>query len=383
MIVHLVNLIGLNKNDPVTKSNEYFYKKYSRFGFYKFDKYTYEIPLWATRVKSILNSNVTVKYYINEIPNVAKEDIVIFSTMYSNVAAYAGLSHTIGTKNIYYGGVYDKRILGIYVAKVSDLYNILPRKIVNNDNLKKGKLVYDDYSIFKGKKCVPRLDLSTGCYRKCNYCIVNKNLEPINIRTIINNLTQIEDNLKFKLIYIGDKTFGDSANYLLTKDIFDDVKIVNKDFEGFIVQTHPRAITNNLVRDMYSCKVKYVELGVEDFNDSISTRLNKYNNSYSSIEAIHSLNKVGIKPIINIMVGIPNETEEQYKNNINIINEIKNSLFYINIFYYTDYNSDISYNRNETKMIKSWHDKKDEKIVKNYVKELVKINKEIINNNIK
>ena len=121
--------------------------------------------------------------------------------------------------------------------------------------------------------------------------------------------------------------------------LYDKVKKYNKDFEGFIIQTTTTQF--NKFTDMYlfDSHIKYVELGVESFNNNILKRYHKPSTEATTLKAadkIRNYNRLvpsyNIKLIPNIIIGIPEETQKTYNKTLNFLMLYNDIISHYNIY---------------------------------------------------
>lgn len=193
-----------------------------------------------------------------------------------------------------------------------------------------------DYSLFKGTKCIPRLTLSTGCTHRCRFCTV-----PNELKELTQHSTRIQVNsfkgLKFKLVYVNDKTYGQASNYWYLRAMYYRIKRYNPEFEGFIVQTTAAKIAELPKTTWEDNHIKIVELGIETFNDNLLSRYRKPAREYDMARAILDLNYLDVKVIANIILGLPGETFDTYCRTLDFLYHSK--LYALNIYTLAAYDS--------------------------------------------
>jgi tRNA A37 methylthiotransferase MiaB len=224
-----------------------------------------------------------------------------------------------------------------------------------------------NYSHFKDYEVIPRLTLSTGCLNNCTFCTIEKILKEVHIGTILRQTRSFKP-LKFKLVYINDKTFGQCANYKLLPGLYREIKTYNKKFEGFIIQTTTSQFLKLDNEFIHEAHIKFIELGIETFNDPILKKYHKPSNEFlseQSIDKIRELKTVQLIP--NILIGIPEETEFTYARTLNFLNTHKNIISHLNIYNLAVYdNTPLSKtlkhtesDKNENSINKSFHKNKN------------------------
>lgn len=230
-----------------------------------------------------------------------------------------------------------------------------------------------DWSLFAGEKTIPRLTLSTGCLNKCKFCAIKHKLTEVRSGDVINQIHAFKG-LKFKLIYIDDKTFGQSKNCDMLRQYFYSIIEYNPDFEGFIVQTTANEILDKPESFWIDNHIKYVEIGAETFNDNILKKYNKPHTMEQVIQATIKLSGMNIKPIWNIMLGMPEETELTYTNTVSAIYTFQP--YSINVNTLAKHNSQDDCLENSNK--RSWLNDDQQEIVDHYSDIIFELGLEIV-----
>jgi radical SAM superfamily enzyme YgiQ (UPF0313 family) len=232
-----------------------------------------------------------------------------------------------------------------------------------------------DYSLFADTNCIPRLTLSTGCRHKCKFCIVPDKVCEYSSKDILAQIEAIKV-LKFKLVYINDKTFGQTGNYRHLRHIYNSIKASNPDFKGFIIQTTCNQILKfrNDDVDLYDLGIRFVELGIESYNPDILKYYSKPQSIKTIDVAIKALGKQNLQIIPNIIIGLLYENLETYCNTIQWLFWNRKKFFMLNIYNYAVY-ADAGIKQtglqltpddtNELKIEKSFHTE-DEKFAAQY-----------------
>lgn len=221
-----------------------------------------------------------------------------------------------------------------------------------------------DWSLFAGEKCIPRITLSYGCKHKCKFCTIPDEVIPVSHNEIYKQVLALRP-LKFNLVYIDDKTFGQCKNYNQLRTIYYSIRSFNPDFVGFVVQT-----TSGMVRGINwgDLHVYAAEIGVETYNDSILKELRKPSSVTMVNEAERLLKDFGIKYIPNIVVGFQQETKETYSNTFCYLasaNILYANLNNLAIYNNTDLADEIDFgvgDQNEGKSYKSYNTDEKNKI---------------------
>ena len=371
------NLIN-GKQDLTDISQLYYntlYKVKSTDGYIKPSEF-WEIPLWVTEI----SFNVNTEFYIckdvhDTIKHINNSDYthICFSVLDINSEIIKYIVKQVtqdknNTKKFIIGGYSDlsyfKNSNNTHVFKtIKDFMGYL------GIEYKKG----NSYKLFKGFKTIPRLTLSTGCLNNCDFCTVENKIVKTPTHIIEQQIKAFKP-LKFKLVYINDKTFGQSTNYKLLPRIYKAIKEYNKEFKGFIIQTTTGQLlklSDNFIKDAH---IKYIELGIETYNDNILKQYHKSSSELLSIKAFEKirnlrciLNDVNVKIIPNIIIGFPEENSFTYGRTINFLEHYKPFISHLNIYNLAIYDNTalskrIKYtdaDKNELSVNKSFHKNKN------------------------
>ena len=130
--------------------------------------------------------------------------------------------------------------------------------------------------------------------------------------------------LRFRYIYIDDKTFGQAGNHVMLKEISQYVRSYNPRFLGFIVQTTAAMIKNKDTVSYWkhSLNVHSIEIGVETYNDPILRSMRKPASENTIKIAVDNCSSEGIRLIPNIIIGFQGETERTYERTIKLLSYI-------------------------------------------------------------
>lgn len=186
-----------------------------------------------------------------------------------------------------------------------------------------------DYRHFRGMDTIPRLTLSVGCTHICEFCtesqtdIIESDMDSLEM--------QIESyrDLNFSLVYLNDKTFGQAENHKQLPELYGRIRALNPTFLGFVIQT--TAVTFLKLSDEYliDSHIRFVELGIETFNDHILRRYHKPSTTKLILKATERFRHLPCKYIPNIIIGFPEETYETYqatleylKSNVDVISHL-------------------------------------------------------------
>jgi len=325
------NLINSHRNGLSTHYYQKIWEMRELDGYQKPDDF-WEIPNWVAILRhNIKEADFTIVRNVDDFVrflNASNYHYVCFSVLEANKHLIREIIEKYtGNATFALGGYIDlERYFGGYdnVATFETLKHF--------SALVMGRFTHGyNYSDFRNNKCIPRLTLSTGCHNRCRFCSVKKTVEVVQHDEIAQQIKSFKD-LDFKLVYLNDKTFGQSRNFSQLPRFLDRVREDNDDFKGTIIQTTPRAflrLSDNFLRD---AQIKFVELGIESYNDHILGAYRKPSRTKDIDEATDRFRHIDAQLIPNIIIGFPEETKESYQETLRYIERNQDVVSHMNIY---------------------------------------------------
>ena len=329
LMVQFSNEILNPRGDVVNPSDVYYDKLYStRAGFDRAADF-WEVPQWQAQLAHNLKN---VDSYVVRDPaeavkflNSAKYDTVAFSALDVNKNLIKEIAQNYGG-NIAVGGYGD-------LKGFEGLKNVKVYKNMKDFVESKGAPFAEgfDYRLFKGTKNIPRLQLSDGCTHSCAFCAVPKEITEVPKEKVLQQARALAKDLPSKLVYLNDKTFGQAKNYTMLPEIYAEMKKINPDFDGFIIQTTAAQMKKLTPEFLKKAGIKHVELGIESYNDPILRAHKKPANQKIIDHAAGVLREAGVSLIPNIMVGLPGETPATYAQTLKWLRDNKDIISHVNV----------------------------------------------------
>ncbi len=386
------NLINADCPDDIAaKYYRTFWHNKESDGFYKPDHF-WEIPVWIAELSYTLPDDWDRELYIvtdisKAIEKLSDDDIdyMFFSCMDSNKGI---IEEILGSLSINWPAI----IIGGCCKPNVDPYDIGDSDGYWYDSIRRfcetSSIPYKygtDYKLFENYRTIPRLELSDGCKHNCKFCAVDNKITEKNWCEIENQV-ELFFPLEYKLVYLNDKTFGQAKNYKWLSSIADYLHWKNPNFQGFIVQTTCNQICKpGFIDFLKVAGVKYVELGIESFNNSILQAMNKPQSESTIHKAALALNRAGIKIIGNIIIGLPGETRETYSLTIRRLQyhkfyslNINNLALYDNTKLSTEIESDGPGGNEQLQKHKSYHTEADRGAIDWFHNEIYKLGLQIV-----
>jgi hypothetical protein len=326
----------INKDLPKDTGGEYYDKLYSgvRPGYAR-PRDFWEIPQWmGFAAHNLPNADVYVvrdMAQAKEFLNNAKYDRVLVSALDVNAPLVKEIAASYkGQMDV---GGYVKP--GTFLEHSNITHHPSLENMMNHPYYKEQGLEHQpgvDYRHFQGSDVIPRLTLSDGCLHKCAFCVIADTKVQTTPEEVVNQQADAIAKLGSKLVYVNDKTFGQAPNYKQLSDLYEKMKATNPDFNGFIVQTTAAQMGKIPVEWLKKSGIKYVELGIESYNDPILKEMHKPATEKLIDAATQKLRENGIALIPNILVGLPGETAQTYTNTLNFLKRNSDVISHANIY---------------------------------------------------
>ena len=196
---------------------------------------------------------------------------------------------------------------------------------------------YDALATFGKRVPLLRLNASHGCLYSCTFCGDNwsRKLYLVERDALAAEVAQFEAFFpETRLIYIGDKTFGQSPEAVQNlRDVF--ARYPNY---CLIVQTHVAAVDEALVETMQALGVAIVELGFESADLQTLRDVGKVFESERQVrEVLQLLHRAGLRVVLNILGGLPGERPESHAKTVSFIEECTDTVWLYNLYNFVPY----------------------------------------------
>lgn len=353
----------LTKNED-RQAKGYYDKLYNTLPGYNRFGPTWEIPVWIAEMKcNFLDADIMFAKSIADVQ--CKQDDythLAFSALDCNCQLIREIAQ------VYTGKV----IVGGY-CNADNLQNLI--NIIWCDSVQECCEILGvefktgiDYTDFADAKTIARLTLSTGCLHRCKFCTQPDDVKKTSLHDVSQQVIEI-CKLNSPLVYINDKTFGQCENFWLLSRLFDAIAWrMSVTFDGFIIQTTPGQLLKLDDDFLLASGVRYVELGIETYNNNILADLKKPANEKMIDAATEKLRRLGIKLIPNILIGLPNETKTTYMRTLDWLSANADVISHLNIYNLvvyadTELADEIEYQAkdyDETSTDKSWQTNTDD-----------------------
>jgi hypothetical protein len=197
-----------------------------------------------------------------------------------------------------------------------------------------------DYSLltgYRGQVPLLRLNASHGCLNRCTFCgdAWSRQLYVVDPEVLEHEVRQLEELFPgLRLIYIGDKTFGQS------KEAMSNLLAVfaRRPEHRFIVQTTFTQIREPVIDVMRRLGVVAVELGFEGADIDLLQESSKatlgMDHYYQCIEA---LTAEGMHVVLNILGGLPGERRCSHELTVEFMKDRRNKTWLYNLYSFVPY----------------------------------------------
>lgn len=329
----------------------------------------WEAPLWVAHIDGAIGRDDTTFVNLSRTPfeaeqcvadicaNVDSTAIIFFSPLAQNLSLASEVSQKLmarGYKIVLGGNMSELALADDYsliytgIAQAG-LYNEIIGALFGGDtHIKKPILLgrnpnslgyrpwYRLLKDFAGHVPLIRVNASHGCLFACTFCgdAWTKQLHLVERERLRDEIAEIQDIFpNTKLIYIGDKTFGQS------KQGIENLLAVIRPEYGFrlIVQTHVDAVAPWVLDAMSELQVEVVEMGFETANPDVLRKFKKSGGTNNYIPVLEQLTEHGFKVILNVLGGLPYETKESQQDTIQFLKDSKHLVWLYNLYNFVPY----------------------------------------------
>ncbi len=201
------------------------------------------------------------------------------------------------------------------------------REFLNIENLPfpydgKGKEILKEY--LKKTDSLENIgyESSRGCPYKCGFCYnvyFHKNV------CRVKSLEKVRSELqKLKGLGVHKMTFYDDTFLAGKKDMINNICDLLKELRfEWIANVRINLFTTELLKKFKDSGCVYLFFGVESPDDEVLKFIRKGQNRRMIDEGIRVISQGGIKTLYSLMIGLPNETEEQLKRTLDFADEIR------------------------------------------------------------
>ena len=185
----------------------------------------------------------------------------------------------------------------------------------------------------KQKKISVNLTIQEGCDKFCHFCVVPYTRGPEysrNFKQIIDEANNLVNNGAKEIILLGQNVnayhyYENGKEYRLSSLIKELNKIKNLKRIRFTT-SHPKDMTEDLINCFQDCEklVPFLHLPIQSGSDIILKLMNRKHTKKYYLSIIENLKKINkkIKFSSDFIIGYPGETDEDFKDTINLIKKV-------------------------------------------------------------
>lgn len=240
---------------------------------------------------------------------------------------YKWVDIVLGTHNIY-----DIPVL---------LDNIMKERKQNIEVYSIEGSIIENLPVKRDSKYKAWVNIQYGCDKFCSYCIVpytrgkQRSRLPIDI---LKEVQELKDKGYKEVTLLGQNVnaYGkDLENKYTMANLLEDVSKIGIDRIRFVT-SHPWDFSSEMIDVIakYDNIMPYIHLPIQSGSDNILKKMNRRYSTKEYKKLFYELKEKipGVSITTDIIVGFPNETEEDFQKTIDIYNELKYDLAYTFIY---------------------------------------------------
>ena len=180
------------------------------------------------------------------------------------------------------------------------------------------------------------IPIASGCDNFCTYCVVPFTRGPLRSRSFTQIIKEAQDLIDkgTKEIWLVSQN-ADSYDYEGKRlvHLLQEIAKIPGEFWVNFTSSHPKDFTDDLIQEIADNPKlsNYISLPIQSGDDAVLRRMNRPYSLQEYKDLVYKIkSKVSDVYIsTDIIVGFPGETEEQFKNTINLFKELEFDMAYI------------------------------------------------------
>lgn len=238
-------------------------------------------------------------------------------------------------------GQMDYSIRNLWFKKDGQIIKNLPRPLIENLD----ELPMIDKELFEKFIPISQYYLTVtnkGCIAQCSYCSQNfyarwerenrigRFFRERSVDSVIKELKDMKQRYNFKRVDIKNNILSASREWVFefAKRYKEEIKV------PYRIMGHPKTITLETAKVLKESGCWHVQIGIESLNPQIRKDiLNRHENNEDIFQALKSMDDVGLNYSVDVMVGLPGETDEDIIEALKLFSErkclIRASIFWL------------------------------------------------------
>lgn len=222
------------------------------------------------------------------------------------------------------------------------LFDILNGKKHAFDTTEYGDIIDESFNQVRDSKIFASVPIMYGCNNFCTYCIVpyvRGRERSRKSETIINEVTQLVNNGYKEIMLLGQNvnSYGnDLDDEISFPELLREINAIDGDFIVRFMSSHPKDATTELIDTIFDYdKIgKHLHLPVQCGSNSILKAMNRRYTVEKYLEIIdYARSKCeDFSFTTDIIIGFPNETDEDFQSTVDLIKRVKYDNIYSFIY---------------------------------------------------
>lgn len=176
------------------------------------------------------------------------------------------------------------------------------------------------------------LETIRGCRSLCSYCFYPKtsnSIRRLSIETSRELLLDLKKRGASELVFI-DPTFNHRPKF---EEFLDMLIEINSDKQFTVFgELRPEGLSAEILKKLSKANFTKIEIGLQSINQETLRIIRRHGNPKKSIEVAIQMLDIGIEPLIDLIIGLPNDTEKDILSGMEMIVQ-KGLAEYLQVFY--------------------------------------------------
>lgn len=177
------------------------------------------------------------------------------------------------------------------------------------------------------------MSTSRGCPWNCSFCsniiVWGRQYRFMSPKRVVDEMQYLADNFGIRAINFREDNF--TVNRQRVMDICSLISQRNLKIE-WICESRVDIVDEELLTSMKQAGCSAIYFGIESGSQRVLDILRKETTVRQNESAVKLCKKVGIKPIVSIMLGIPQQTMQENYENIKFVRKLDPEIAYFNVF---------------------------------------------------